>query len=316
MQRTETKSPGLAGYAILGIASMLSWMMFVPRTIASLLTSTLDLLENVVLTLLWEYQGEARLSYWPLNSKPQTRSQVVQTDAAMYEKDKQEHSLTKLIDDTVPLLLEALQRMPCKAEIGNMLSQQTDLTSDMVARTHTQLLDNLQQRIVEADRSVHIEKAVYELAYKVDAAQKQLVKMQNGGSKTACVDEHIYNALIGDFRSSMQQHQANSNALSQLNNRVADIEAMLAKSAYAKQASDVAVATDDADTADQMAGSTDTVHNDSNSEKTIERVHNPNMADSYKLLQRSSSTSSAKSRRLSSLRRLKRYPLFGKRPTS
>ncbi|KAJ1874966.1 hypothetical protein LPJ55_001041 [Coemansia sp. RSA 990] len=311
MQPLETKSPGLVGYAVLAIASMLSWTMVVPRAISGLLTSTLDLLENVVLTLLWEYQGEAQPSYWPLKPKPQTRSRMVQTDTATYEEDKQERHLAKLVDETVPSLLEALQKSPSKAEIENMLSQQTDLTSDMVAQTHSQLLRNLQQRIAEADRSVHFEKAMHELAHKVGAVEEQLARMQNAGSEPACMGEHMYNTLIDEFRNSMQQHQANNEALCQLSSRVADMEAMLAESTHVKQVSDAAVATDYVDIADRAAGSTDTVHNDSSSEKTIERTLNP---DSYKSLHRSASASTAKSHRFSLRKELKRRSLFGKRP--
>ncbi|KAJ2448521.1 hypothetical protein EV183_005395 [Coemansia sp. RSA 2336] len=311
MQRSETKSPGLVGYAVLAVASMLSWMMVVPRAISSLLTSTLDLLENVVLTLLWEYQGEAPLSY-SLKPKPQTRSRMVQTDTAAFGGDKQERHLAKLVDETVPTLLKALQSIPDKAEIQNMLSQQADLTSDRVAQAHTQLLKHLQQRIVEDDTSAYVRTAMHELARKVGTVEEQLAGMHNNGSGPTCMGEHMYNTLIDDFRNMQQQQQASSEALYLLSSRVADVEAMLAKSMQAKQVSDAAVATDHADIADRAARSSETVHNDSSSEKTIERTHNP---DSYKSLHRSLSTATAKSHRFSLRKELKRRSLFGKRPT-
>ncbi|KAJ2410485.1 hypothetical protein J3F80_000516 [Coemansia sp. RSA 2526] len=262
MQTVETKSsPGLVAYMVLAVVSGWSWIAAIPRAIGRIIAYFLDLVEGIMLSVLWKYQGEnivkflykyRHLAHAPADvpSHVKYRSYAVQTDSAVY-KDYEKEQLKqvqrkavvdKLIEDMIPELLNALHAVPQKHEIEIMLSKQLERAQGALEQ---------QQHELKAHGAV-VESAVNELDSRMRVVDERLVHTSNAlyTNQNNTKDINARVAVLSEKFSSIKSTcTANAGILKQITQSLTQLDAKVANNTrvYAASKRNVAVATEHSD---------------------------------------------------------------------
>ncbi|KAJ2503248.1 hypothetical protein GGH96_000500 [Coemansia sp. RSA 1972] len=287
MQTVETKSsPGLVAYMVLAVVSGWSWIAAIPRAIGIIIAYSLDLVEGIMLSVLWEYQGEnilkflykyRHLAHTPADIPTQVkhRSCAVQTDNAAYkeyEKEQQKQVqrkavVDKLIEDMIPELLSALHAVPQKHEIEIMLSRQLERAQEALEQ---------QQHELKA-HGTGVESAVKELDSRMRIVDERLAHTSNAldtnQNNTKDIDARV--AVLSDNFSSIKSTcTTNAATLEQITQSITQLDAKLANSTrhHAAKKHNVAVATEHSD----ELGSTSTDLHIAESATTIRTANESN----------------------------------------
>ncbi|KAJ2355643.1 hypothetical protein GGF43_002564 [Coemansia sp. RSA 2618] len=267
MHSVEAKSsPGLVAYMILAVVSVWSWVATVPRAVGEILAYLLDLFESLMLSILWEYQGEnilkflykhRNLAHNPVGTSTRTkhRSQAMQTDSAAYKEyeEKQQQQarrsavIDKLVEDLVPELLGALYAMPQKSEIDGLLGKHIGGLQG-ASTQQLQALAQLQQTFNA--HGIAIGSAVQGLDARANAVDEQLVHTSSALEAVRDTASGIDNRvaeLVGEFSAAKVKYAANAAALEQLSQSIARLDTMIAENSardHAANKHNVAVATE------------------------------------------------------------------------
>ncbi|KAJ2542790.1 hypothetical protein GGF49_002590 [Coemansia sp. RSA 1853] len=287
MQTVETKSsPGLVAYIVLAVVSGWSWVAAIPRAIGRIMAYFLDLVEGIMLSVLWEYQGEnilkflyeyRHLAHTPVDAPTQVkyRSCAVQTDNAVYREYEKEQQtqvqrkavVDRLIEDMIPELLNALHAVPQKHEIEHMLSKQLERAQEALEQQQQELKMH----------GTGVESAVKELDSRMRVVDERLAHTSNAldtnQNNTRDIDARV--AVLSDKFSSIKSTcTTNAGILEQITQSITQLDAKLANNTrlYNTKKHNVAVATEHSD----ELGSTSTDLHIAESATTIRTANESN----------------------------------------
>ncbi|KAJ2381436.1 hypothetical protein H4S02_006206 [Coemansia sp. RSA 2611] len=245
--------------------------MAIPRAVGRLLVYLLDVFEGIMLTILWEYQGEnilqflyehRHLAHNPVATHRQNRHRSLSTqtdDAATGEfAEEQQQQLKRqvtrdrIIEELVPELLKTLNKVPKTGDVEQVLSKQLAVPAKALEQQLEQLAD-LQQSVKScADSNAGMELAVQALGdtvntineyfrQAVDALEADWTIARDIGDQVATLSDSIMSVKL--------DNNIHAATLERLVQDVAQLDARLSEDISAKQSApqlvDVAVNTAD-----------------------------------------------------------------------
>ncbi|ORX72756.1 hypothetical protein DL89DRAFT_82589 [Linderina pennispora] len=249
-------------------ATLWTWAMAAPRALVHYMLRLIELFENTMLTIVWEYQGDNLLKFLYTHSHiPQaalkhseTRSQGVQTtdldthDLARNARQRRDVLMTQVLEDLVPALLQALHAMPQRGELDRMSQEQTQWAK-IIASQQRQLMDaKMHDESLEA--YTQIAATLQVLVSRIGSVDERLIRALNVSS--GHVDQQLVSLQDGLGRVS-RECELDKSAISELVVRLSQLDNVLMSIAASPRTlpgkTDAAVDTAGSDVADgEMEG--------------------------------------------------------------